>query len=158
MGLKDKTRSTRDFCSAILRLALRSLQLVLALAVAGLYGTDLNNARKNGLGGDSRWIYAEVVAGLSGLTALIFMIPYLKIHILFVWDAFLCLLWLIVFGIFGKIYIQQGAKDDVGIQRMKNAVWVDLVNMLLWFVTAVWGAISWRAQSKMAPPTSRSVV
>jgi hypothetical protein len=25
---------------------------------------------------------------------------------------------------------------------MKNAVWVDLANMLLWFITAVWGTVA----------------
>lgn len=40
----------------MLRTLLRSLQLVLALAVAGLYGTDLNRARKENVPGDSKWV------------------------------------------------------------------------------------------------------
>ncbi len=43
------------------------------------------------------------------------------------------------------MYIKEKAEKDGGIQRMKNAVWVDLVNMLLWFVSAIVGAIGfWR--------------
>lgn len=28
-----------------------------------------------------------------------------------------------------------------GLQRMKNAVWIDLINMLLWFLSAIYGAV-----------------
>jgi hypothetical protein len=35
------------------------------------------------------------------------------------------------------MYIKENAEGDAGVQRMKNAVWVDLVNMLLWLITAV---------------------
>lgn len=44
------------FVGVVSRLVLRSLQLVLALAVAGLYGTDINNARRHNLAGDPRWV------------------------------------------------------------------------------------------------------
>lgn len=47
-----------------------------------------------------------------------------------------------MFGVFGKLFIKldnwTGGSD---ISRMKNAVWVDLINMLLWFVTAVLGVV-----------------
>ncbi len=65
--------------------------------------------------------------------------------ILFGWDVILFILWAAVFGLFGSMYIKEKAEKDGGIQRMKNAVWVDLVNMLLWFVSAIVGAIGfWR--------------
>ncbi len=51
------------------------------------------------------------------------------------------ILWAAVFGIFGKLYIHANPQGDKGIMRMKNAVWVDLVNMLLWLVTAVMGVV-----------------
>lgn len=40
-------------------------------------------------------------------------------------------------GIFGKMYIHEKPEGDKGVKRMKNAVWVDLVNLLLWFVSGV---------------------
>ena len=46
------------------------------------------------------------------------------------------ILWVAVFGVFGKIYIHAKPVDG-GVRRMKNAVWVDLVNMLLWFLTTM---------------------
>lgn len=41
----------------------------------------------------------------------------------------------------GKMYIKEHAEGDGGIQRMKNAVWVDLTNALLWLITAILGVI-----------------
>ena len=50
------------------------------------------------------------------------------------------ILWVAVFGIFGKMYIHEDPEGDSGVRRMKNAVWVDLINMLLWLVSALVGA------------------
>lgn len=57
------------------------------------------------------------------------------------WDVVLFILWVAVFGLFGKMYIHEKAEMDSGIQRMKNAVWIDLVNMLLWFISPVFGFV-----------------
>jgi len=51
----------------------------------------------------------------------------------FAWmvDTTLFILWIALFGLFGNMYIKEKAEGDNGVQRMKNAVWVDLVNALL---------------------------
>lgn len=36
-----------------------------------------------------------------------------------------------------QLYIHEDPEGDGAIQRMKNAVWVDLANMLLWFIAFV---------------------
>ena len=41
------------------------------------------------------------------------------------------------------MYIKENAEGDSGVQRMKNAVWVDLVNALLWLISAVGMVIFW---------------
>lgn len=134
--------STGSKLNLALRLTVRFLQLVLALTVAGLYGVDLDNARKAHVYADGKWVYAEVVAALAAITAILFMaIPQIKSWFLWIWDAVLFLLWTALFGLFGNMYIKEKAEGDTGVQRMKNAVWVDLVNMLLWFLTAVAGAV-----------------
>ena len=51
------------------------------------------------------------------------------------------ILWTAVFGIFGKLYIHENPEGDGGVKRMKNSVWIDLINMLLWLVTAVMAAV-----------------
>lgn len=51
------------------------------------------------------------------------------------------ILWVAVFGIFGKLYIKKSAHHSSSVQNMKNAVWVDLINMLLWLLSAAYGAV-----------------
>ena len=46
-----------------------------------------------------------------------------------------------LFGLFGRMYINEDPEGNGGIMRMKNAVWVDLASMLLWFITSVLGAL-----------------
>ena len=46
-----------------------------------------------------------------------------------------------MFGVFAKMYIHENPEGDAGITRMKHAVWVDLINMLLWLVTAIMGVV-----------------
>ena len=51
------------------------------------------------------------------------------------------ILWAAVFGIFGKMYIHENPEGNRGIGRMKNAVWIDLINMLLWFFSSIFAAV-----------------
>ena len=74
------------FIGFLVHTIVRFFQFVLALTVLGLYGTDLNNARIHGVPGDSKWVFAEVVGGIAALTALVFMVPFLKTYVLFGWD------------------------------------------------------------------------
>ncbi|MCJ1372114.1 hypothetical protein MMC20_003335 [Loxospora ochrophaea] len=163
MAIKDRlsprsSSSPGGLITVIVNLTLRFFQLVLALTVAGLYGVDLNNARKHGVYADSKWVYAEVVAGFASLTALIYMVPFVKSYVAFGWDLILFIMWIALFGIFGKMYIHAKPQEDAGIQRMKNAVWVDLVNMLLWLVTAVMGALLFFSGGRRSLHTGRATV
>ncbi|MCJ1485842.1 hypothetical protein MMC06_006017 [Schaereria dolodes] len=142
MAFKERaSNSSGGFVPFIIHTTLRLFQFVLALTVLGLYGVDLNNARKEHKYVDSKWAYAEAVGALAAVTSLVYMVPIFKSYMVFAWDAVLFLLWLVVFGIFGKMYIREHAEGDSGVRRMKNAVWVDLVNMLLWLISAVYGAV-----------------
>lgn len=117
---------------------LHFFQLILALTVAGLYGVDLDNARKAGKYADSKWVFAEVVAGFSAVTALVYFIPFvLRFSFIWGWNLILFVLWIILFGVFGKMYINEDPEGNADIQRMKNAVWVVLVNALLWLMAFV---------------------
>lgn len=51
------------------------------------------------------------------------------------------ILWAAVFGVFGKMYIHENPEGNRGVGRMKNAVWIDLINMLLWFFTSIFAAV-----------------
>ena len=74
MGALDfvgNNSSSGGMVGALIRLILRFFQFVLAITVAALYGIDLHRAREAGAYTDGKWVYAEVVAGLSAVTVLI---------------------------------------------------------------------------------------
>ena len=164
----------------------RFVQLVLALTVCGLYGVDLHHANTEHKYSDSKWVrslfppllspsprpnpalsnstdmlqvYAEVTASLSAVTATLYLIPFVsRIPMLFAWDLILFILWIALFAIFGKMYIGTRA-DDYGIQRMKNAVWVDLVNALLWLISACGMLVYWiKHRNNKTRFTGRAIV
>jgi hypothetical protein len=52
-------------------------------------------------------VFAEVVGGLSAITAIVYMIPVVVRRappLLFAWDVIVFLLWVVLFGIFGKVW------------------------------------------------------
>jgi hypothetical protein len=63
------------------------------------------------------------------------------------WDGVLFIFWLAQVGVFGSIYYASPLNAEYEgftqcVPRMKAAVWIDLVNMLLWFSTFVLG-VAW---------------
>ena len=82
----SKSGSSTPFPLVVLNLTLRFVQFVFGITVIGLYATDINTARKEGKGADSKWTYAVVVGALSALTALVYVIPKLKSYLAFGWD------------------------------------------------------------------------
>ena len=69
------------------------------------------------------------------------------------------ILWAAVFGIFGKMYIHEDPEGDAGVRRLKNSVWVDLTNMLLWLISALFGAFMFfRNRNNRSLHTGRAAV
>ncbi|MCJ1445161.1 MAG: hypothetical protein MMC23_005666 [Stictis urceolatum] len=160
MAWKETASSNHPgFIGFLVHTVIRFLQFVLALTVCGLYGVDLTHARHLGYGADGKWVFAEVVGALAALTSLLFMIPFFKTYLMFAWDFVIFILWTALFGLFGKLYIKEHAEGDSAIQRMKNAVWVDLINMLLWLITAIYGlAMFFGARKGRSLHTGRATV
>lgn len=154
--------SSGGIFSKLARFVLRFFQFVLGLTVIGLYGQDLSNASKHHAYTDSKWVYAVVVAGISCVTVLIYALPNKWKFVswyFFAWDLVLVILWLALFGIFGKLYFHEDPEGDSGVQRMKNAVWVDLVNAILWLITFLFsGAIFWHERRTRTLHTGRAEV
>ncbi|KAH6688945.1 hypothetical protein F5X68DRAFT_204668 [Plectosphaerella plurivora] len=124
--------------------ALHFLQLVMAIVVIGLYAPDLKRANEKGSYVDSKWAYAVAVGTISAVTSLLYMIPFiLRFAIVWIWDVIVFILWIVAFGIFGAMYINEDPEGDGGVQRMKNAVWVLLTNALLWLICAAAMGIYW---------------
>ncbi|KFG79147.1 hypothetical protein MANI_120974 [Metarhizium anisopliae] len=137
------------FATSIGYFAFCALHLVcfaLALAVCGLYGQDLNHGHRQHVHSDSKWVYAVVVGALSAVTCVVWFVPALLRHAgVFgaVWNSILFILWITLFGVFGALFIHENAEGDGDIQRMKNAVWVDLTSALLWLISAVATTVYW---------------
>ncbi|KIW27588.1 uncharacterized protein PV07_07317 [Cladophialophora immunda] len=130
--------------SNIFNLVLRSLQLIDALVVIGMYAVDLNNANKEDKYADSKWVFAVTVGSLAAVTALVFSLAsvffqYRTVALLFAWDWVLTILFATLSGIFGSMYIGERVEYESGIHRMKVAVGFDLTGLVLWFVTAAFG-------------------
>ena len=52
----------------------------------------------------SAQVYAEVVGGLSALTSLLYFLPFiLRFALVWAWNLILFILWIALFGIFGKV-------------------------------------------------------
>ena len=127
-----------------IRIFLRFMQLVLALTVCGLYGSDLHAASTHGAKSNSGWLYAVVVGAITAVTCLVYFAPIVKSWVLWPWDLILFLLWTAVFGHFATIFLHANPADFKAGQGpsytpMHNAVWVDLTCMLLWFSTGMMG-------------------
>lgn len=137
--------------------ALRTLQLIFAIIIAGLYGVDLAHFTEIHAHADAEWIYAEFVATISAFTCLIFSFMT-SIHVAWsVLDAAIFVLWLAQVGIFGSIFYPTVRSEYTGstlsISRMRAAVWIDLVNMVLWLLTAVL-RIAWCIHDRKHPRRS----
>jgi len=151
---ENGTSTHGGFLSFIVHTVIRFFQFIFAITILALYGQDITGQRNTSGGhADGRWVWAEIVAGLSAVTALIFMVPFFKTYKAFGWDALLFFFWVVVFGIFGHLYIPQPP------QRERSAVWIDLINMLLWLVSALFGLyMFFRSRNTKTLHTGRATV
>lgn len=127
--------------------ALRTLQFILAITIAGLYGVDLKNSTKSDASANSEWIYAEVAACLSAITCVIHCFATVTHAGWYTWDFVLFILWMAQTGVFGNIYLSSDVREGYkkatsSMDRMKAGIWISLVCMVLWLGTFVLG-IAW---------------
>ncbi|KAH8896214.1 hypothetical protein GQ53DRAFT_639719 [Thozetella sp. PMI_491] len=129
----------------VLRAILRSLQFIGAIVTTVLYSLDLHKANEKGAKANSSWYYAVFVGAASILVC--------AVHLFFVtfkfrWtllDSVMFILWVALFGSMGSMFIGSEPINSIGFEpsrdRMIAAVWVDMVSMVLWFITTVMGII-----------------
>lgn len=139
---------------------LRTLQFIFAVTVAGIYGVDLGHASKTNSHAQSEWIYAEFIAALSALLSILYLVFSMAHAAWATLDALLCILWVAQVGVFGALYASSIDPDYVlatlSISRMRAAVWVDLINMLLWLTTTVMRIVLCIRNRKAARRTKQS--
>jgi hypothetical protein len=173
----SKSKSTK--LMDMLISALRFFQFAFGLAVIGLYGQDVQHDHDAESTWHAKWVFALIVGFLATSTAAIHMIvpfcmrrvnyqpgPALRLP-QFAWEFVLCVLWLTLFGVFGRMYIgvypssesdsktetKTSALGDASkIDRMRHAVWVDLVNLGFWVITGSWVLLRWLKSRRAAGP------
>lgn len=89
-------------------------------------------------------VYAVVVGALSAVTSLLYLLPFiLRFAAVTAWSLVLFVLWIALFGVFGRLYIREDPEGNADIRRMKSAVWVDLASALLWLFGTLASAAYW---------------
>jgi hypothetical protein len=52
------------------------------------------------------------------------------------------ILWAAASGVYGEVYLSVQPDDpDAGHQRMRSAVFVDIINMLFWFISSAYSFV-----------------
>ncbi|KAJ4355436.1 uncharacterized protein N0V89_003452 [Didymosphaeria variabile] len=153
VGMANSLRASMS-PGSIFRILMRFFQLIMGIVVIGLYAQDLTRAHNAGVKYDSKWMYATITGTLASFWAIVCMLPLVKAWFLFGIDFIVFILYIAAFGIFGKMYINEDPEGNGGIIRMKHAVWILLVNMLLWFTSFVYGAVVfWKYWKGKRSPT-----
>jgi hypothetical protein len=138
----------------------RYLQLGVSLAVISLYSQDLDTTKPL----PPKWLYAVITGCISCTSAAGHLILAWKHSIegrvrwylpLFIYEVIVVILWVIVVAIFGNMYIKNTeGEGNPKFTRMQKAVWVDMVNLIFWSITAVLRGITWR-KGRWAPRGGR---
>ena len=88
MGLKDQIPSGGGLATFITRVVVRFLQFILAITAGGIYGHCVT-VLKDHHDSLANCTYAVVIAGISAVTCIVYMIPLIKSYVFFAWDALL---------------------------------------------------------------------
>lgn len=150
-SLLGRAKNSIGSIGTTIRVAIRILQVIVAITTAGLYGSDLARASRLHERASASFIYAEVVAVLSVLTCALHCAVTLRRIFWAPWDFVMCVLWAALFGVVGTIYLGSAADDQAPVEdcvastgslsRMRAAVWIDMIGMLLWGSTFMQAAI-----------------
>lgn len=125
---------------SLFNLYIRVLQLVFALASGISYSLELSHNRS------SVFIYSQVVFGLTLAMLICDTVTRRSYKLVFIIESTICILWLALFGSCYMIFFDLGASlesqySNANIRRMKNAVWMDLINFTLWLSSAAFSTI-----------------
>lgn len=132
-----------ELVSIILRLA----ELAFAAIVAGLTGEYLHRSEGASAWSLGRFIYTEVVAGLSILFAIIWLIPFSGSFIHWPTDLVISILWFVAFGLLvdwlgdgcGYVFDWSDVSFESGCSLWKADVAFAFLSAVCWLVSAILG-------------------
>ncbi|KAI9812761.1 MAG: hypothetical protein M1827_004517 [Pycnora praestabilis] len=135
--------------SRFVSIGLRIGELIFAATVAGLIGHYLHAFDKAKYAWpQKRFVYTEVVAGLSMLLALIWLVPLAGGFIHWPVDLVLFVLWMTAFGLLvnfigplhcGSVWAWGNITEKGTCERWKAAVALSFLSAIFWLVSALVG-------------------
>jgi len=133
-----------DIFSMVLRIG----ELAFAAVVAGLTGEYLHSIRHTSGGDKGRFIYTEVIAALSILLALLWLLPFSGTFIHWPIDFLLFAAWMISFGLMvnfieplncGSVFYWGDITQKGTCQKWKADVAFAFLSSIFWLVSALLG-------------------
>ncbi|KAK6510116.1 hypothetical protein TWF481_004829 [Arthrobotrys musiformis] len=103
--------------------------------VPPLENSALHQLQNPGYQTDQPW--PAVVS--NPFSMILYSLPFWPLRFFFLWDITLFICWLTVFAIFASLYMHEDPEGNHDIEQMRDAMWLDLVNWLLWLVSSVVG-------------------
>ncbi|WEW55951.1 hypothetical protein PRK78_001386 [Emydomyces testavorans] len=134
--------------SRALSFLLRIGELAFAAVVAGIVGSYLHDFDKANAWPQARWIYTEVVAGLSILLGLLWLLPFSSSFFLWPIDLLLSFAWFAAFGLLvdslrglncGRVFAWSHLTHHNTCSRWKAAEAFSFLSAIFWLVSALVG-------------------
>ncbi|KAL4895454.1 LCCL domain-containing protein [Aspergillus ambiguus] len=132
--------------SRLVSIVLRVVEIVCAAIVAGIIGYYLNSLDDLEPWPQARWIYTEVIAGLSILLGLVWLIPFSSGFFSWPLDVLISFAWFAAFGILvdalhklpcGGVFSWGNLIDRNECGRWKAAEAFSFISAVVWLVSAL---------------------
>ncbi|KAL4904539.1 hypothetical protein BDW74DRAFT_154088 [Aspergillus multicolor] len=134
--------------SRVVSIVLRIAEIAFAAVVAGIIGWFLNRFGDLEVWPKARWIYTEVIAGISILFGLIWLIPFSAGLLLWPLDLLISFAWFAAFGVLvdandrlncGSIWTWGVITDNTFCGRWRAAQAFSFLSAIVWIASALVG-------------------
>ncbi|KAL4961788.1 MARVEL domain-containing protein [Aspergillus stella-maris] len=134
--------------SRVLSIVLRIAEIGFGAVVAGIIGWFLHRFENVDVWPQPRWIYTEVIAGISILFGLIWLIPFASSFFTWPLDLLISLAWFAAFGVqvdannrlnCGSIWRWGAITDDTYCGRWKASQAFSFLSAIVWAVSTLVG-------------------
>jgi len=121
-------------------------EVAFAAVVAGVIGSYLHDFDSSQGTPEGRWIYTEVIAGISILLALLWLIPFSGGFISWPFDFLISMAWFAAFGVLvnalhrfgcGRIWAWRDFANDDTCDRWRTAEAFSFLSAIFWIVSSL---------------------
>ncbi|EEP78852.1 conserved hypothetical protein [Uncinocarpus reesii 1704] len=154
--------------SRVLSVILRVGEIGFGAVVAGIIGSYLHSFDKVDAWPEARWIYTEVVAGISILLALLWLLPFSSGFFMWPIDLLLSFAWFAAFGLLvdaledvncGGVFEWGRITDGGSCARWKASQAFSFLSAIFWLASALLGIwFSFRVRDRHTRPIAGDAV